>query len=1131
MGVRGCDKLLSSSGASGRVRAGVHVAASTSPSAGFLPPAVAGIDGSPAKRLFSARPETDCHVRALLRPRLPSPSCAANASRLTLLPCVWLCRTCRTLQDAATVATATAAAATPARESYGFVGAAPRSQRIRSSFPLSSSPPHSAGSPGLRQPSISSRCYLRDARAPPHLPPRHRQLRAKPTPTCSAEDVRKRWDRPRNGSAQRRNPDPSAQRRITDRNPRRRQLAGRGRQTHTDSTFLPMSLSTHTEEASLINVNDQSDRRRLGNDGRSDVAVIGVGVREVGDDLSMEENPAGEVDGPGTLPTVGNADGEGGHVPDIGLSELGAEMAGPVSGEDGSKRERSKSTTSSTGRHLEKDQEKEERTGKPPAGEEERRRREGGGHRKREGTREGRDGGGHRQTEEVESTSNESSPPQRSYREKRQVITPIVKEKVMKIVKASWSVPHLLRLIREEKDQMSPFEISTAFHRVGKAARSWKSNDKAVLRRNPAVVWLANRVETHMGEYGSQALANIAWAHSVLGHGGPLLMDRLTIEAIRKASGFLPLEILSMVIAFARLNYVDEDVLSVFQELIYANLSKFRIWQLSEIAWAFAKLKFVDRELFEVIGNHSGTVMANMCARDVSNLIWGFAKLGLKHEAMMQAIAKHSVKIMNKFDPQSVSNVVWSYASFDWYDAELMEAIAARATRTVDRLSPQALGNTAWGFAVLNHYSPALLDAIAKAAASKIATVPSQNMSNILFTLASFGHPSSTFLDVYIDEVNSRLEEGKLPRQAAANIAWALVVLGHFPRRLFPLLRACLSQYDDYSSRELCQLYQVELALKVEAPEMGERQRGLDSSPRQYLQNLWLSGYIKQFAKGCWEDMNKKENLLTSNFQRSIAEVLDDMGLEPVTEYEVGGYKTDMALPSNRVIIEADGPTHFAANMRNWQMGPTRLKARVLQAQGWSVVQIAYFAWEEMSTHGERRALLENCLLPLLPPSPIEPGQSRTAATGVGGSYCSITPGVWVTLSPIHRQLHEKIYKAAVENSNRDDRQGEITGDGGAAAVAHDTPLANQGDEAIKGNTLRTSKSSNFNESENPNARDDVQPKERETNLKEKGDLERRVGVLGAAGINLGAPGGRLKMLRDTAVRRGLEGNNAATKG
>ena len=86
--------------------------------------------------------------------------------------------------------------------------------------------------------------------------------------------------------------------------------------------------------------------------------------------------------------------------------------------------------------------------------------------------------------------------------------------------------------------------------------------------------------------------------------------------------------------------------------------------------------------------------------------------------------------------------------------------------------------------------------------------------------------------------------------------------------------------------------------------------------------------------------------------------------LEPRT-----GYSLDLALPSSRVAVEVDGPTHFllpdGRGVRK-PNGPTLLKRRLLRAAGWRVISVPFYEWDGFATANGQQTYLERAVAPLL---------------------------------------------------------------------------------------------------------------------------------------------------------------------
>ena len=109
----------------------------------------------------------------------------------------------------------------------------------------------------------------------------------------------------------------------------------------------------------------------------------------------------------------------------------------------------------------------------------------------------------------------------------------------------------------------------------------------------------------------------------------------------------------------------------------------------------------------------------------------------------------------------------------------------------------------------------------------------------------------------------------------------------------------------------------------------------------------------------------------TSGLQRSVATALaaiqpgfEEEHLEPRTSYSL-----DLALPSSRIAIEVDGPSHFLQpddrGVRK-SNGPTLLKRRLLAAAGWRVISVPFYEWNGFATANGQQTYLERAVAPLL---------------------------------------------------------------------------------------------------------------------------------------------------------------------
>ena len=76
---------------------------------------------------------------------------------------------------------------------------------------------------------------------------------------------------------------------------------------------------------------------------------------------------------------------------------------------------------------------------------------------------------------------------------------------------------------------------------------------------------------------------------------------------------------------------------------------------------------------------------------------------------------------------------------------------------------------------------------------------------------------------------------------------------------------------------------------------------------------------------------------------------------EKYVDHETG-YSIDWALPSSRIAVEVDGPSHFTwrnANCEHPPNGPTLLKRRLLEAASWHVISVPFYDWDDREGNAE----------------------------------------------------------------------------------------------------------------------------------------------------------------------------------
>ncbi|CAI5532169.1 unnamed protein product [Closterium sp. Naga37s-1] len=611
------------------------------------------------------------------------------------------------------------------------------------------------------------------------------------------------------------------------------------------------------------------------------------------------------------------------------------------------------------------------------------------------------------------------------------------------------------------------------------------------------------------------------------------LLGRLTWEhVIGSLHCFQPRHVKEILWAHARVGLHSHLLFREAAKLVLSDMSSYSAPQLAIIAWSFAKLHHSDDSLFRALAAWAESNAPAFASQDTSNMLWAFARLNVNAPSVFALFVPRVIGSIQEHSTQSLSNIAWAYATAGHRSQQLLEALGEESTRRIvggtlerEAVSGQAVANIAWALATQSHYDVAFFSAAAAHATRYMPRYAGRTIACLAFAFALIGHTAPPLFLRVESEIIRRLAlrsgEQEFGRQALVMLAWALVVHGqtdspsaapappaaaapssaappitsiatttNSPSTLpsssspsssaslspaLPILRHhLLSLTTDLTSSELCQLYQVDLATQLEAPEhntrlveggmgvMGHAGRSTSGSGSEgdgewgeqdqesqgeeeeerdesywYLQHLWLSGFVRQQAKACWEAAHEEEKVQVSGLQRDISCALHQMHLPHTLEYRDGDYSIDLALllplaatestgsDSTRsdhrrrerrvlkIAVEADGPSHFTIStsgmtteqqhqqhsqqhphQHNQQqqhvpLGPTRLKARLLRCRGWQVVQIPFFEWECLSDLHQKQQRLES---------------TQTSPTSLHHSPPQIPFFEWECLSDLHQK-------------------------------------------------------------------------------------------------------------------------------
>ncbi|KAI8474797.1 MAG: hypothetical protein J3K34DRAFT_517884 [Monoraphidium minutum] len=325
------------------------------------------------------------------------------------------------------------------------------------------------------------------------------------------------------------------------------------------------------------------------------------------------------------------------------------------------------------------------------------------------------------------------------------------------------------------------------------------------------------------------------------------------------------------------------------------------------------------------------------------------------------------------------------------------------------RLSGREAADVLWALANARHWTPllpALEAAVVRAGGLRVLRPP--QVAAVLWSFATLGHaPTDLLRGLAQGWAAGRGGESSPPPplcrrrcglralstgQLSAAV-WSLAAMGQARSDAFGLAWAEVCRRGPAlagQKHHLVQIWQAALALRLEGGggevSGGEGGGEGQQQQQQQQQGQQQEGRPQQQAEGVARLLAAAEAAFVgeaaalrgkshSSYQRGIANALTSMRVMHALEDSTTGYSVDIAIPSLRVAIEADGPSHISRTKRpppaaaggaavaqpapaSVQLGATRMKARHLAAMGWAVVNVTYQEWDALGGAADKEAFL-----------------------------------------------------------------------------------------------------------------------------------------------------------------------------
>lgn len=263
---------------------------------------------------------------------------------------------------------------------------------------------------------------------------------------------------------------------------------------------------------------------------------------------------------------------------------------------------------------------------------------------------------------------------------------------------------------------------------------------------------------------------------------------------------------------------------------------------------------------------------------------------------------------------------------------------------------------------------PTVLSMLDECAAVAIAQERAEGKSgmrvgNLLASFAKLGYVPKCLLQEVVSGLNDgfHLHAGRRTTSRLYNIIlsmWGVAISGATKQSELVtfLLQELSYQLGEGESGALVprlgmQLHQFAMAAEMDNPKELHEQLEKHVS----LQTLFSSSRV------IWTGVINATKYSSSGTHADISSVVATLGLKKhFVEYIVEDpyWCVDIGIPEEKLIIEYDGPTHFARNDIHLPMGPTTFKRRALESKGWKVVSITEREWfAQRGMHAKREYL------------------------------------------------------------------------------------------------------------------------------------------------------------------------------
>ncbi|BDA46063.1 RAP domain-containing protein, chloroplastic [Coccomyxa sp. Obi] len=281
---------------------------------------------------------------------------------------------------------------------------------------------------------------------------------------------------------------------------------------------------------------------------------------------------------------------------------------------------------------------------------------------------------------------------------------------------------------------------------------------------------------------------------------------------------------------------------------------------------------------------------------------------------------------------KGLADMLWALAGLGGvpYFQKEMDAVLEAVDFHRQDFPVDALVDIAWALAEVTHWTPKIADlAEALKLQGGLKHIKNFGLIPLLWSFAVLNYnPAGLLADTLLSHRVGSMNPHKL-----INACWSLCVLEQMRCQIFKEL------WEELGSRDLADMHMTECM----ASQLCQIKMSLTDEEGFFPVSKTLEGVFVE-ADRLWKPILGTTDYHMSAQHADMCRALRSMGMEYVIEDVSSGYAVDIAIPSLRIAVEIDGPSHFARNADR-RLGPSAMKHRHLSKRGWKVFSVTAQDW------------------------------------------------------------------------------------------------------------------------------------------------------------------------------------------